>query len=80
MKPTVAEYLRQKETVRGWLQDIDARVMLAIDWLQRGRRSQRRSRGSTLPYRRPPLRYPLRKSRKRSLMSLFVYRKCLTRL
>jgi hypothetical protein len=35
MKPTVAEYLRQKETVRGWLQDIDARVMLAIDWLQR---------------------------------------------
>jgi hypothetical protein len=28
MKPTVAEYLRQKQTVRGWLQDIDARVML----------------------------------------------------
>jgi len=35
MKPTVAEYLRQKETVRGWLQDIDARVMPAIDGLQR---------------------------------------------
>src|SRR4029453_3868789 len=35
MKPTVAEYLRQKETVRGWLQDIDARIILAIDGLQR---------------------------------------------
>jgi SAM-dependent methyltransferase len=34
MKPTVAEYLRQKGTVRGWLQDIDARVILAIDRLQ----------------------------------------------
>jgi hypothetical protein len=32
---TVAEYLRQKGTVRGSLQDIDARVMLAIDELQR---------------------------------------------
>jgi predicted O-methyltransferase YrrM len=35
MKPTVAEYLRQKQTVRGSLQDIDARVILAIDGLQR---------------------------------------------
>ena len=35
MKPTVAEYLHQKETVRGSLQDIDARVILAIDELQR---------------------------------------------
>jgi hypothetical protein len=35
MKPSVAEYLRQKETVRGWLQDIDARIILAIDGLQR---------------------------------------------
>ena len=35
MKPTVAEYLRQKGTVRGWLQDLDARVILAIDGLQR---------------------------------------------
>ncbi len=35
MKPTVAEYLRQKETVAGWLRDIDARVILAIDGLQR---------------------------------------------
>jgi SAM-dependent methyltransferase len=32
---TVAEYLRSKEAVRGWLQDIDARVILAIDELQR---------------------------------------------
>jgi SAM-dependent methyltransferase len=35
MKPTVAEYLRQKQTVRGWLQDLDARVILAIDGLHR---------------------------------------------
>ena len=35
MQPTVAEYLRQKETVRGSLQDLDARVILAIDGLQR---------------------------------------------
>jgi predicted O-methyltransferase YrrM len=35
MKPTAAEYLRQKETVRGGLRDIDARVILAIDGLQR---------------------------------------------
>jgi SAM-dependent methyltransferase len=35
MTPTVADYLRQKETVLGGLQDIDARVMLAIDELQR---------------------------------------------
>ena len=33
---TVDEYLRSKDTVRGWLQDIDARVILAIDQLQRG--------------------------------------------
>ena len=38
MKPTVAEYLHQKETVRGSLQDIDARVILAIDELQRAAR------------------------------------------
>ena len=35
MNPTVAEYLHQKQTVRGSLQDVDARVMLAIDELQR---------------------------------------------
>lgn len=35
MQPTVREYLRQKETVRGRLHDIDARVILAIDELQR---------------------------------------------
>jgi Methyltransferase domain len=35
MKPAVAEYLHQKETVRGSLQDIDARIILAIDELQR---------------------------------------------
>ncbi len=35
MKPTVAEYLHQKETVRGSLQDIDARIILAIEELQR---------------------------------------------
>jgi len=35
MKPTVADYLRQTETVRGGLQDIDARVILAVDELQR---------------------------------------------
>ena len=36
MQPTVTEYLGQKETVRGRLQDIDARVILGIDELQRG--------------------------------------------
>ena len=30
MQPTVAEYLRQKATVREGLQDIDARVILAV--------------------------------------------------
>src|SRR5262245_28924146 len=35
MKPTVGDYLGQKESVRGRLQNIDARVMLAIDGLQR---------------------------------------------
>ena len=35
MNAPVAEYLHQKQTVRGSLQDIDARVILAIDELQR---------------------------------------------
>jgi SAM-dependent methyltransferase len=35
MKPAVAEYLQQKQTVRGWLQDIDTRVIVGIDVLQR---------------------------------------------
>ena len=34
---TATEYLREKETVRGWLHDLDARVFLAIDELQRAR-------------------------------------------